>query len=135
MRSLHQASDNRADEPCESGCRAASAAIRLARPAAGFTTVSRVLEMADRPMPACEIHHAEQLAGQPLLWPPRLDKNIGHAIVPIEFAALATELKVETPSESTCAVGARKPFIDPEKEIPTQDLAATAAAKDNSAGS
>ena len=32
-------------------------------------TVLRVLEVADRPMRACEIHHAaELLAGKPLLW-------------------------------------------------------------------
>jgi len=66
---------------------------------------------------------------------PRLNQNIGYAMVPIEFAALGTELEVETPNESTSAVVARKPFIDPEKEIPKQDLAARAAAKDNSAGS
>ena len=66
---------------------------------------------------------------------PRLNQNIGYAMVPIEFAALGTELEVETPNESTSAVVARKPFIDPEKEILKQDLAARAAAKDNSAGS
>jgi glycine cleavage system aminomethyltransferase T len=51
-------------------------------------------------------------------------------MVPIEFAELGTELAVETPDERTSAIVVRKPFIDPQKEIPKQDLA-TAAAKDD----
>jgi glycine cleavage system aminomethyltransferase T len=54
---------------------------------------------------------------------PRLEKNIGFAMVPIELAELGTELEVETPSEQTTAVVVRRPFIDPEKEVPKQDLA------------
>jgi aminomethyltransferase len=54
---------------------------------------------------------------------PRLDKNIGYAMVPIELAELGTELEIETPSERTSAVVVRRPFIDPEKETPKQDLA------------
>ena len=61
---------------------------------------------------------------------PRLDKNIGYAMLPIEFAELGTEVIVETPDERNSAVVVRKPFIDPKKEIPKQDLAA-AAAKDD----
>ena len=48
-------------------------------------------------------------------------------------AKLGTELEVETPAERTSAVVVRRPFIDPEKEIPKQDLAA-AGAKDESSG-
>jgi len=66
---------------------------------------------------------------------PRLDKNIGYAMLPIEFAELGTELAVETQRERTSAVVVQKPFIDPTKEIPKQDISATAGAKDNSAGS
>jgi aminomethyltransferase len=62
---------------------------------------------------------------------PRLEKNIGYAMVPIEYAELGTELAVETPAERTSAVVVRRPFIDPEKEIPKQDLA-TAGARDES---
>jgi aminomethyltransferase len=54
---------------------------------------------------------------------PRLDKNIGYAMVPIEFADLGTDLEVETPGGRTSAVVVQKPFIDPKKEIPKQDLA------------
>jgi glycine cleavage system aminomethyltransferase T len=62
---------------------------------------------------------------------PRLEKNIGYAMVPVEYTELGTELEVETPRERTTAVVVRRPFIDPEKEIPKQELA-TAAARDES---
>jgi aminomethyltransferase len=61
---------------------------------------------------------------------PRLEKNIGYAMVPIEFAELGTEVAVETPDERTSAVVVRKPFIDPQKQIPKQDLAAGGAKDD-----
>jgi aminomethyltransferase len=63
---------------------------------------------------------------------PRLEKNIGYAMVPIEYTEPGTELEVETPSERTSAVVARRPFIDPEKEIPKQQLASAAARNDSS---
>jgi glycine cleavage system aminomethyltransferase T len=59
---------------------------------------------------------------------PRLDKNIGYAMVPIELAELGTELEVETPTERTSAVVVQRPFIDPKKEIPKQELAKSAPA-------
>jgi len=50
---------------------------------------------------------------------PRLDKNIGFAMIPIEYAEMGTELEVVTPeSGRTSAVVVRKPFVDPEKDIP-----------------
>jgi len=49
---------------------------------------------------------------------PQLEKNIGFAMVPIQHADLGNELEVETPSGRTSAVVVRKPFVDPEKEIP-----------------
>jgi glycine cleavage system aminomethyltransferase T len=63
---------------------------------------------------------------------PRLDKNIGYAIVPIEHTQPGTELEIETPSERTSALVVPRPFIDPQKEIPKQNLATTAAQKDSS---
>ncbi len=64
---------------------------------------------------------------------PRLEKNIGFAMVPIEYAEFGTELQVETPpSGRVSAVVVRKPFIDPEKEVPKQDVAAGADAKTTS---
>ncbi len=49
---------------------------------------------------------------------PRLKKNIGFAMLPIEQAELGTEVVVETPAGRNSAVVVRKPFMDPEKEIP-----------------
>jgi glycine cleavage system aminomethyltransferase T len=46
---------------------------------------------------------------------PRLEKNIGFAMVPIEYADLGTEFEVETPTDRTSAVVVEKPFIKPEK--------------------
>jgi glycine cleavage system aminomethyltransferase T len=54
---------------------------------------------------------------------PRLEKNIGYAMVPIEHAQLGTELAVERPEGTTSAVVVEKPFIDPKKETPKQELA------------
>jgi glycine cleavage system aminomethyltransferase T len=58
---------------------------------------------------------------------PRLEKNIGYAMVPIEHAELGTELEVERPEERTSAMVVEKPFIDPKKETPKQELASSAA--------
>jgi glycine cleavage system aminomethyltransferase T len=49
---------------------------------------------------------------------PRLEKNIGYAMVPIELTELGTELEVETPHARSRAVVVEKPFIDPKKETP-----------------
>jgi len=49
---------------------------------------------------------------------PRLKKNIGYAMVPIEHAAVGSELTVRTPGGDRSAVVVEKPFIDPKKEIP-----------------
>jgi glycine cleavage system aminomethyltransferase T len=50
---------------------------------------------------------------------PRLEKNIGYAMVPIEHAEFGTELQVDTPpSGRVTATVVRKPFIDPNKDIP-----------------
>ena len=52
---------------------------------------------------------------------PRLEKNIGYAMVPIEFAELGSELEVETPrSGRVKAVVVPMPHWDPKKEIPKQ---------------
>jgi aminomethyltransferase len=55
---------------------------------------------------------------------PRLEKNIGYAMVPIEHAELGTELEVDVYGEPRDAVVVQMPFIDPKKEIPKQRLAA-----------
>ncbi len=57
---------------------------------------------------------------------PRLEKNIGYAMLPIALTELGTEVEVETPKERVSAVVVERPFIDPKKEIPKQDLAKAA---------
>jgi aminomethyltransferase len=46
---------------------------------------------------------------------PRLDKNIGFAMVPIEHTELGTELEVERPEGVVSATVADRVFIKPEK--------------------
>jgi aminomethyltransferase len=50
---------------------------------------------------------------------PRLQKNIGFAMLPVEFEELGTELEVDHPvSGRVRAVVSPKPAVDPSKEIP-----------------
>ncbi len=64
---------------------------------------------------------------------PRLEKNIGFAMLPIAHTELGTEVVVETPPSGRVeAVVVRKPFIDPEKEVPKQEVAAGVEAKTTS---
>ncbi|MGH3348150.1 MAG: glycine cleavage T C-terminal barrel domain-containing protein [Nocardioides sp.] len=51
-------------------------------------------------------------------WSPRLEKNIGFALVPVEHSELDTELTVETARGEIGAVVVPRPFIDPKKETP-----------------
>ena len=53
-----------------------------------------------------------------IIYSPRLEKNIGYAMLPVAHAALGTDLTVETPQGSARAVVAPMPFVDPEKKIP-----------------
>jgi aminomethyltransferase len=46
---------------------------------------------------------------------PRLDKNIGFAMVPIEHTELGTELEIERPEGVVSATVADRVFIKPEK--------------------
>jgi aminomethyltransferase len=53
------------------------------------------------------------------IYSPRLKKNIGYAMVPIELAELGTGLTVAIPeTEERSATIVPKPFVDPSKEIP-----------------
>jgi glycine cleavage system aminomethyltransferase T len=52
---------------------------------------------------------------------PRLQANIGYAMLPTGLAEpLGQEFEVETPTGRQRGVTVRKPFIDPEREIPKQ---------------
>ena len=53
------------------------------------------------------------------IYSPRLEKNIGYAMLPVEHAELGTQLAVVVPgSGERPATVMRKPFVDPKKEIP-----------------
>jgi aminomethyltransferase len=53
------------------------------------------------------------------IWSPRLEKNLGYAMVPIEHAKPGTALRVEVPGAGErAATVVAKPFVDPKKEIP-----------------
>ena len=57
-------------------------------------------------------------------WSPKLEKNIGYAMVPTELSELGPEFEIERPGETVEAVVVPKPFVDPEKETPKQELTA-----------
>jgi glycine cleavage system aminomethyltransferase T len=46
-------------------------------------------------------------------------------MVPTELSELGTELEVERPEGKVAATVVEKPFIDPKKETPKQELAAS----------
>ena len=52
------------------------------------------------------------------IYSPRLEKNIGYAMLPVEHAALGAQLTVETPRGDARAVVVPMPFVDPAKKIP-----------------
>jgi glycine cleavage system aminomethyltransferase T len=70
------------------------------------------------------VHHHGRRVGQvtSACHSPRLDKNIGYAMLPVELAELGTEVEVRTPAERTAAVVVERPFIDPHKTTPKQKL-------------
>ena len=52
------------------------------------------------------------------VYSPRLEKNIGYAMLPIEHASLGSTLTLETPIGERNITVVRKPFVDPKKDIP-----------------
>lgn len=53
---------------------------------------------------------------------PRLERNVGFAMVPIESTAIGTPLRVERPEGIVAATVVEKPFVDPKKVTPKQSL-------------
>ena len=53
-----------------------------------------------------------------LTWSPRLEKNIGYALVSVDHAKIGTTFKVQTRKEKRAATVVKKPFVDPKKDIP-----------------
>src|SRR5215203_2145566 len=58
---------------------------------------------------------------------PRLDKNIGFAMVPVEYSEIGIELEVERPGETVSATVADRVFFKPEQA--EQTLSATSSNK------
>jgi aminomethyltransferase len=58
---------------------------------------------------------------------PRLEKNIGYAMVPVEYSEIGVELEVERPDETVPAVVADRVFFKPEHA--EQELSATSSNK------
>ncbi|WP_153396021.1 glycine cleavage T C-terminal barrel domain-containing protein [Ornithinicoccus halotolerans] len=57
---------------------------------------------------------------------PRLERNIGFAMLPVALTELGTEVEVETPPGRVPAVVVPKPFVDPTKDMPKRQLGAAA---------
>jgi glycine cleavage system aminomethyltransferase T len=70
------------------------------------------------------VHHDGARVGEvtSACYSPRLEKNIGYAMLPIELTELGTVVEVETPAAQVSAVVVPKPFIDPTKDQPKQDV-------------
>jgi aminomethyltransferase len=53
------------------------------------------------------------------VYSPRLKKNLGYAMAPVECSELGAKLSVTVPdSGERNATVVKKPFLDPQKEIP-----------------
>ena len=53
------------------------------------------------------------------IWSPRLEKNLGYAMLPVDRTTPGSEITVEIPGKGTrLAKVVAKPFVDPKKEIP-----------------
>jgi len=53
-----------------------------------------------------------------LTYSPRLEKNIGYALMGIDHAKIGTRLRVSTTKGVRSATVVKKPFVDPKKDIP-----------------
>ena len=53
-----------------------------------------------------------------LTYSPRLEKNIGYALLGIDHVKIGTKLKVSTAAGTRGATVVKKPFVDPKKDIP-----------------
>jgi glycine cleavage system aminomethyltransferase T len=69
------------------------------------------------------VHHDGERVGRvsSACHSPRLERNIGLAMLPLELTELGAELEVETPTGRHAATVVRMPFVDPEKDKPKQD--------------
>ncbi len=70
------------------------------------------------------VHHDGARVGEvtSACFSPRLERNIGYAMMPVALTELGTEVEIETPAGRVPAVVVPKPFVDPTKDLPKQDL-------------
>jgi glycine cleavage system aminomethyltransferase T len=75
------------------------------------------------------VHHDGERVGEvtSACFSPRLEKNIGFAMVPVEYSEIGIELEVERPDETVPAVVADRVFFKPEHA--EQDLSAMSSNK------
>ncbi|MGO1628824.1 MAG: glycine cleavage T C-terminal barrel domain-containing protein [Microbacterium sp.] len=59
---------------------------------------------------------------------PRLERNIGLAMVPVSLSEIGTDVQVATPAGIVSATVVPKPFVDPTKERPKQSMRSDEAA-------
>ncbi|WP_119697382.1 glycine cleavage T C-terminal barrel domain-containing protein [Microbacterium halotolerans] len=59
---------------------------------------------------------------------PRLERNIGLAMVPVSLSEIGTDVQVATPAGIVPATVVPKPFVDPTKERPKQSMRSDEAA-------
>jgi aminomethyltransferase len=66
------------------------------------------------------VHHTGNPVGEVVdaLYSPRLKKNIGYAMLPIEHTNLGTTLTTRAPWGEARITVVPKPFLDPKKEVP-----------------
>ena len=71
-------------------------------------------------MSAWEVTHDDEYAGEitSAIYSPRLEKNIGYAILSTELTQEGTTVTVDGPAGAVEATVVPKPFVDPAKEIP-----------------
>ena len=77
-------------------------------------------EPLDLNMTAWGVSHAGRSAGRvtSAVYSPRLEKNIGYAMVPTELSDLGTTFTVATPRGDAQGTVVTKPFVDPSKKVP-----------------
>lgn len=56
------------------------------------------------------------------VYSPRLKRNIGYAMLPVEHTAIGTKLALQTPFGERTAEVTTRPFVDKDKKIPRQKL-------------
>src|SRR2546430_2020335 len=83
----------------------------------GYELYLRDSKFADR---LWDVHSDGRKVGHvtSLTYSPRLEKNIGYALLGMDHAKIGTRLRVSTTKGTRGASVVKKPFVDPKKDIP-----------------